>query len=303
MITQESGRAFYHVERGAPLVVRTPVADAVVKGTSFSVWLDGRREAEMRSALSTGAAGAVLTVVVYQGLVVVRNDHGEAQARPGEVATAMVGAAPSKKEYDPERLLARVSAENEDLKRAVAAARVAAGGDSRQLLAENEKLRRQLAEAEDQIALGEDAREQDEGVAQRFPQGLPPRFDEKALSDAVSEAVRELGVSARVAQVDCTEFPCIVYGDVSGYDQDTMKLAERLKATTALAAYRDDADHSAWMRSRDKDDQTGDVKDETYFAIAYYPKSHEKERGGAIARRVSHRNQVRWEAMRPPRTP
>ena len=65
-IVAEAGasRAFYHVERGAPLVVRTPVADAVVKGTSFSVWLDGRREAEMRSALSAGAAGAVLTVVV-----------------------------------------------------------------------------------------------------------------------------------------------------------------------------------------------------------------------------------------------
>jgi len=293
-VTQDAGSAFYRA--AAPLTVRTAMADVIVKGTSFSLRIDHNQEISMRTMLPAGvAAGALLTAVVYEGFVIVRNDHGRLELRPGESAAATSGTAPARSQHDPVGALARARTENDDLKRALAAARSAAAGDSHELLAENERLRHRIAEAEDEIALGEDAREQQEGLPQEFPKGLAPRFERENLAQAFAHALEQLGASAKVTDVDCSEFPCIVYGELDGAEMDTMKLAERLKGSPALAAYREDADHSAWMRARHKDDATGAVSDETHFAIGYYPKDEKKD--GAIERRIGHRNQTRWEAL------
>jgi hypothetical protein len=251
----------------------------------------------MRAAFPAGlAAGTVLSVVVYEGLVDVTNDQGHVRVNPGEVAYAAAGIPPVRRPHDAEAALARVRAENEDLTKALDAAHAAAAGDGRQLLAENERLRRRVAQAEDEIALIEDAREQQEGMPQGFPADLPPRFRQPALAEAFATALSELGAAGQVTDVDCGEFPCIVYGEVDGSKLDTMKLAERLKAGAALSAYRDDADHSAWMRARHKDDATGAEIDETRFAIAYYPKALEKERGPDLERRIRHRHETRWRS-------
>jgi hypothetical protein len=67
------------------------------------------------------------------------------------------------------------------------------------------------------------------------PANLAPRFQEKALTQAAMELVREINPTAEVTAVDCTEYPCIVYG--SGF---TIDQAKSIRSAAAFEPYRDD---------------------------------------------------------------
>jgi hypothetical protein len=67
------------------------------------------------------------------------------------------------------------------------------------------------------------------------PANLEPRFEEKALTQAAMQMVHEINPKAEVTAVDCTEYPCIVYGTGLTIDQ-----AKSIKSAEAIQAYKGD---------------------------------------------------------------
>lgn len=87
-VTQDEGRVFYRVERGAPLVVHTPAGDATVLGTCFLVKvkesaMTGR---ELKSGVIGGALSALAFVGVYEGKVAVSHAGESVTLTAGESA-------------------------------------------------------------------------------------------------------------------------------------------------------------------------------------------------------------------------
>ncbi len=89
-----AARSTYDVEPGTELDVVTPVARARALGTRFRVEV----ETMDRTTLKKGAIGAALVtaavVIVYEGHVLLSNEHGEVDVGPGQSARAEAGRAP-----------------------------------------------------------------------------------------------------------------------------------------------------------------------------------------------------------------
>lgn len=76
------------------------------------------------------------------------------------------------------------------------------------------------------------------------PPGLPDRFKEKALLDAVQRAFQQIDPKAEVTSIDCTEYPCIAYG--SGLSMEQVKA---LRSSSALQVYaQDDLSMLVWNK-------------------------------------------------------
>lgn len=275
-VIQSAGSAFYRVEPGNHLAVTTPAGTVRVHGTCFRVDVTPEpKEPAMLSAaqpfprtLVAGAAGALigaaLAVVVFEGRVEVANQHGVVMVEPGQTATARAGRAPTSADVSEARL-AQLALENDDLTRAIEGARASAGGDAKQLLAENQALRDQLKQARALHDGGEAARRAQEGEPQPFPADLPARFSEVALQKAFDAALNEAGIEGGVIQIDCGEYPCVVYGQLSSKDD-----MDKLRAAPSLTSYADDADHtSLWHSAKEKN---GKKVESAYFGIAFAPK-------------------------------
>ena len=76
--------------------------------------------------------------------------------------------------------------ENDNLRSALEAARSASapGGDVARMVQENQQLRDKLRKAEEEVALLDDLRRDQEGEPRAWPADLPPRFAETALQKA-----------------------------------------------------------------------------------------------------------------------
>lgn len=109
---------------------------------------------------------------------------------------------------------------------------------------------------------------------------LPPRFSTEALGASVQAGLKELGKPAQVTSVDCTEFPCIVYGEgFGGFDE-----AQALFKASALGAYAGD-ERRVWGWTREAQ---GEAPARDFFALAFYP-SGEGARTAELNRRMDAR--------------
>src|SRR5262249_13838709 len=93
-IEQTRGDVFYRVERGGPFVVATPAGTVTVKGTCFRVEVTEMKQAVIGAAVGAAAMAAVL-VTVYEGRVLLANEHGATEVRAGEKARAQAGETPA----------------------------------------------------------------------------------------------------------------------------------------------------------------------------------------------------------------
>lgn len=137
-----------------------------------------------------------------------------------------------------------------------------------------------------------EAREQDrlaaEGQALARPPGLPARLvDERALVTNFNAALKEAGFPGQVTNVDCAEYPCIVYGTGFGAKGDM----ERLQETGAFSAYAKDGAMTYGF-------QRGGSADERFFGVAMLPKGDEPSE--ALKKRVGFRVRQMEEVSRPP---
>ncbi|MCC7073716.1 MAG: FecR domain-containing protein [Deltaproteobacteria bacterium] len=279
----EQGRAFFRVDRGsAPFLVDTAAGRVVVHGTCFTVSVEAgpalaAQEPAMPSLalpsrVPSIAAGAVLgaalsgavVVAVYEGRVSLENEQGQVSVGPGEEARAERQGMPHAVVARPADAdaLGRTAAALARAEQALEASRAASGGDVRVLLEENAQLRAELSEQRAEVAVMQAERAEDRGEAVPFPDDLPPRFSEAALLKSFQQAFADVGMKGEVSHIDCTEYPCIVYGKVPG---DTRDLMKQLQQSSAFREYSDDDRRvSGWARDEGGPEQ---------FAVVLTPKT------------------------------
>jgi hypothetical protein len=73
------------------------------------------------------------------------------------------------------------------------------------------------------------------GKLLKAPPELPDRFKQPVLLEAVRLAFRQVNPRAEVAGIDCSEYPCIAYGN--GVKREQLGA---LKSSLALAGYAQD---------------------------------------------------------------
>lgn len=124
---------------------------------------------------------------------------------------------------------------------------------------------------------------------------LPPRFSSDALSEAFRGALRAEGVEGDVEGVDCSEYPCIVFGRLSGDEEDV----EELERASSLAPYQDDVlTLLLWaVSAQEGDGRPGRAQETALFAIAYTA----REDSSGDDRRIRARVMEVWNSDRPRR--
>ena len=106
-----------------------------------------------------------------------------------------------------------------------------------------------------------------------------------ALKDSFGKGFAEAGIDGVVTSIDCSEYPCMVWGE---FTFDGSKIAETMNATPSFSAYNGDG---KWVRSWG----IGDGRE--VFSITVVPPSDEVERDDLFAKRVRHRTEEgekRW---------
>lgn len=149
------------------------------------------------------------------------------------------------------------------------------------------------AEIADERAL----RDETEGRPVPFPDALDDKFRGDALRQTFEAALAEADLDGEIVSVDCTEFPCIVYGDVVNDDEQAL---EHLGETDAMQTYAGAGNStSAWSR-RARDDE-GEPDPRLFFGIALLPEAAMKDEAlrAEIGKRLRFRNQQAFEAFRP----
>lgn len=255
----------------------------------------------MPKTLATAAAGALvgaaLTIAVSAGELTVRSDEGAVTVKPGEVATLVHGAPPTKtkvmRSVSPQERVALLNAENENLRGALEAARTASGGDVTKLVQENQQLRDKLRKAEEEVALLDDLRRDQEGEPRAWPTDLPPRFAEAALQKAFEDAMNEAGIEGGIVQMDCKEYPCLVFGQMSSKDD-----MEKMRASPAFQPYANDDDMTSIWHSKNKD-ENGKTQERAYFGVSLAPKAPGDKPDEDLTKRIRHRMQTTSDALFP----
>jgi hypothetical protein len=96
-VEHRAGAAFYRVDSGRLFEVVTPTGTISVMGTCFSVEVMNmkRPSRAVLAGVATGAVAATLVVVsVYEGRVLLANEHGRAEAAAGDQARIPLAGAP-----------------------------------------------------------------------------------------------------------------------------------------------------------------------------------------------------------------
>lgn len=302
-VEQRAGDVFYRVDGGGPFVVHTPAGDIRALGTCFRVEVEPMvNGSHVKGAIAGAVLSAAVLVVVYEGEVSVANAHGETRLRPGESARATADRSPAQVKRLPTPSV-RAAAPNPGLPPLVADApevpppgqRPATPGAYATPEQEAAALRDRVDELEAALADEKAMRKETEGEAVTFPDDLPEAFTQKALLENFTNGLTELGRDFEISSVDCSEYPCIVYGDADNEDDH---LFEELALTEAMAPYREKkiSNHiSSWGRKVVDDE--GEHK-RAFFGVALHPNEDDKARSQLISKRLNFRNQQAFDARR-----
>lgn len=283
-ITQSEGVAFYRLESSGPggsHRIQTPAGVVESDGGCFSV------EVEMTAGLKGALVGAALAsgvwLTVHQGTAHSASSDGQPRLIQAGERVALrtpepVIEAPAPAPAAPETQATRVERNVEP-----AAADVIAERDA--LRARIKRLKRKLAEQASAL-------EHHLGEALPFPDDLDPLYREDALMQHFSDALAQIGADGEVTEIDCSEFPCIVYGKVRGEDGTDMR---RLHDADALQAYgKGIGNSSVWGGKTVKN---GEPSESAVFGIAAYPKDQIADEA-MLQKRLRVRHQAYWEAER-----
>lgn len=102
-----------------------------------------------------------------------------------------------------------------------------------------------------------------EGMPVQKPANLDPRFEQQPMQKAIEAAIKEMDfVGADITSVDCSEYPCIIYGQGMGARGDLKKLGQ----AKALEPYAKDHGWGwGWNGA------AGDGGNVNYFGMTYIP--------------------------------
>lgn len=131
-------------------------------------------------------------------------------------------------------------------------------------------------------------------VPETAPLEGPPHWQERAgeqeLVRVFRQAVAESGYDVELASVDCTEYPCILYGHTA---DDPQILNEFLASSAfdALAALERRV--FTWGRA-----QVADREEERrYFGLSFYPAPSDQAEAERLGQRLQFRTQLMWDAV------
>lgn len=296
-VDQAAGAVFYRADRG-PLTVHTAAGVVTTDGGCLTVEIEPMNRT-LRGAALGAVLGAGLVVTVYEGEAALSGPEGEVVVPAGETGRAGVeGAAPTRAPRAPRATaptplppLGADAAEppTEAIAVAVEDARPTEAGPD-----EVARLRARIEALEGELADERAMRLESEGEPIPMPPDLPAQFQKDALLANMQRAIDELGVDGEVTSVDCTEFPCIIYGDIDHTDEEVF---DKLRGTAAMQPYTDAASGvSAW--GHEQETPEGRQK-RAFFGVALYPRGEAPEARTAVGRRMRFRNQQAFEAMAP----
>lgn len=296
-VQQESGEVFFRVDAGDELRVTTPVGDVRVLGTCFRVEVVPMKGI-MMGAVAGAAASAMALVTVYEGRVTVGAKHSERglEVTAGEAARL----APTRKPAKIIRTRQTVALADARVAITAAANRDATPGfvevpeeTYAALLEASETLQTRVEELEGRLSIEEEMRQEREGLPVESPDDLEELYKKDALLGAFQSAIAEGDLPAQVTAVDCTEYPCIVFGEAVGEKgrawAEKVRFMDQLMKHPALSPYADDASQRISVWRQQEDDENGEPTSSTAFGVSLYPKSDENLRGPEINKRVDYR--------------
>lgn len=220
VIGHTRGSAFYRVDDTFTLLVAGAGQRLTGRDATFEIGADPM---SLKSAATGAIVGAGLTaavfLTVYDGEVHVKSAHGKAKISAGQRAHLSADEAPRvTPRRQPAALKAALKAAEaeRDALRDEVATLAASPEDARiKLTAEKRALEAEVAELKGALADERAARKQVEGEAVPFPDDLPEQFTEKGQVAAYKQIFEALDYpSGRIDAVDCSEFPCMVFGYV-----------------------------------------------------------------------------------------
>lgn len=310
-VVVDTGEVFFRVDprdARAPLVVSTPAGDVTVTGTCFRVVAGSAHNqgdmmasiaggSDRRGHLVSGGVGVVLgagfmalvtTVTVDEGSVLIRNQHGEVTVPAGQTGTLRDDGPPTTSAHAGDATKQTVA--DAKLARVLASLKAADGaeaGDIQALVKENQRLRGVVSRQDEELALLDLERTHNQGTPRTFPEDLPPRFTGDPLRTALVDAFSQAGLKGDVEAVDCTEYPCIIWGRLAGNTRD---MGTSLEGTDAFAPYADDGILVSGF---------GTGEGPETFALTVLPKTDEATpQDESLRTRLRHRTREGFEAFR-----
>lgn len=305
-VQQHAGRVFYRVTPGTDLAVTTPGGRVTALGTCLTVEVIPMDRAHplkkpIVAALGGAAISAAVLVTVYEGRVAADTEAGAVEATPGQSVILAPGQAPT-----PARLevtaqataqIERLEAEKRALTAQVSSLEVALKAARRPAPADPNKAAALVEQIEVlQQALDEEQalRQDQEGEPQAFPAELPEAYQEAGLRASFEAMLAELPVEAEITEIDCSEYPCIVYGqatDLSERREQIEAATEQLQAAVQAEYPKEEANHSVSIWGTSVETEAG-VTQQDHFSIAPYPKGDQDEAAHeALRLRLRHRKQ------------
>lgn len=305
-VNQSQGNVFYRVERGGRFLVETPAGSVRVLGTCFRVEVDEMKplKAGMVGAVAGATLAAAALVTVYEGRVVAASSGTERTVEAGEVArvssesvpTSLGQIRPSARYDHPPILRESAASPGRDEGQTVSHDTYA------RLYDETEQLRSRVEELESRLDVEKAMRFQKQGTELEEPADLPAQYGKEAMLDAFQHAIAATGAPIELSTIDCTEYPCIVVGnviDAPGTDtfDDTFGYLRDFLKGPGFEAYQENNSNriSVW---RGVGDKNGEKKNETLFAITMYPESDEEARGEQLKQRIRYRTGEILDASR-----
>ena len=179
------------------------------------------------------------------------------------------------------------AAEQADAERIVFRSRPAAEPSSppKQMMEPAEEvqlLRQRVVELERKVAAEHALVQEKQGVPIMPPDHLDARFDQEKVRTAVNAALKEAGFDGEATAVDCSEYPCLVVGEIKGgaFGRDE---SSRLNEAAALGGYKDDSKQS-FGTSVESNGQLRNL-----FGVAIYPHAVDDDEQQRIAKRLRYR--------------
>lgn len=330
-VTQDAGLAFYRVTPGTDVVVTTPLGSAHVQGTCFTVDVRARpstfdpskhqerdpmlteqnpgRASFAKGAL-TGAtlAAALVYVTVHEGEVVVSSSEGTALLVPGDRATLASGGPPRVATTDDtlkaiidERDALRRSVDDLDQQLGTMMKAVANGSDP--LVAENARLKERLARSEDTVRAFEHAEAEKAGKAFPWPKDVPEIFREEGVKKAISDAIAAAGIQGELTGIDCSEYPCVAFGElvVDGNKDESARAVDKFTGALDRTYPEDGVSRMEGIWAKSEKTPDGSPRTKSHFTIGVFPdEGTSEEEQKAIADRLRFRGQQYMESVLSP---
>jgi hypothetical protein len=184
------------------------------------------------------------------------------------------------------------------------AARPSEGGEApvlQQLLqraaadrAELERLTRECAQASAAAAPKTDAAAP-ASLKVAFPTDLDPHFREKGLGEAFANALAATGVTGQVTTTDCSEFPCLVHGQVDALESMEQAQSDVKKLQESAASAYPGADF--YLSTSEMKPDTDDGSGKILWTASFYPRDLPEDLKQQINRRVRDRKNEYFDAQ------